>query len=55
MGNVISRIISSLSSRHQSASNHQGTYCFPVNTTANYSSSVWVRDYGSGLYMRVPV
>lgn len=52
--NKLSNIARSLNSR-PSAAEHRDTYCFPANGTEGYSSYVWVKDYNSGLYLRVPV
>lgn len=52
--NKLSNIARSLNSRPSTAE-HRDTYCFPANGTEGYSSYVWVKDYNSGLYLRVPV
>ena len=52
--NMIANLTRSLTGGSQSADSLRSTYCFPANGTAGYTSSIWVRDYGSGLCMRVP-
>ena len=52
--NMISNFTRGLTGRGQDTSSHWDAYCFPANGTAGYNSSIWVRDYGSGLCMRVP-
>lgn len=53
--NMIAHFTRCLTGRDHKHSSYGDASCFPASGTAGYHSSIWVKDYGSGLYMRVPV
>lgn len=58
ISNFISKVIHGRSLESRAAQNGaqpQDTYICPSIANPGYSSSIWVRDYNCGVYLRVPV